>query len=69
MRRRLTVELTRPRGSANFDLQKLHAKHALAARVQRFVRSQPVTRKFPSRGRSVSRGGLSESGTQMVAQL
>jgi hypothetical protein len=30
-----TAELTRPRGSANFDLQKLHAKHAPAARVQR----------------------------------
>src|SRR5687768_4244765 len=35
---RRTVELTRPRGSANSDLQKLHAKHAFAARVQRFVR-------------------------------
>src|SRR5215471_13055656 len=34
---RRTVELTRPRGSANCNLQKLHAKHAIAARVQRFV--------------------------------
>jgi hypothetical protein len=33
---RPSVELTRPRGSANFDLQKLE-KPAIAARVQRFV--------------------------------
>jgi hypothetical protein len=32
-----TTELTRPRGSANFNLQKLHAKHTSAGRVQRFV--------------------------------
>ena len=31
------MELKRPRGSASFDLQKLHAKHASAARVQRTV--------------------------------
>ena len=36
-RSRRTPELTRPRGSANFDLQKLLEKHAIAARVQRFV--------------------------------
>ena len=35
---RPTAELTRPRGSVNSNLQKLHAKHAPAARVQRFVR-------------------------------
>src|SRR5215471_12118373 len=35
--KRRTAELTRPRASANFGLQKLHAKHAIAARVQRFV--------------------------------
>src|ERR1043165_3733770 len=32
-----TVELTRPRGCANCDLQKHLEKHAIAARVQRFV--------------------------------
>jgi hypothetical protein len=36
-RKRRTVELTSPRGSANFDLHKLHAKHASAARVQRII--------------------------------
>jgi hypothetical protein len=34
----ITAELTRPRGSANPDSSGLHAKHAPAARVQRFVR-------------------------------
>jgi hypothetical protein len=36
--RRRTVELTRARGSTNSDLQKHLEKHAIAARVQRFVR-------------------------------
>ena len=33
----ITPELTRPRGSANFDLQTLLEKHAIAARVQRLL--------------------------------
>ena len=36
-----TSELTRPRGSANPDSSGLHAKHAIAARVQRFVQCRP----------------------------
>jgi hypothetical protein len=35
---RLAAELTQPRGSANFDSQRLLEKHAIAARIQRFVR-------------------------------
>src|SRR5215831_17821964 len=34
---RRTVELTRPRARTNFDSIRLNAKHAIAARVQRFV--------------------------------
>src|SRR5215472_9032455 len=33
----ITLELTRPRASANCELITLHAKHAIAARVQRIV--------------------------------
>jgi hypothetical protein len=33
----ITAEFTRPRDSGNVELQKLLEKHAIAARVQRFV--------------------------------
>src|SRR5438552_9378602 len=33
----ITLEFTRPRASGHFELIKLHDKHAIAARVQRFV--------------------------------
>jgi hypothetical protein len=53
----LTTELTRPRGSVNCDLQKPHAKDAIAARVQRFVgRSRENSQGFVS---SVSHDAVS----------
>ena len=42
--RTTSEKLMRPRGSANFELQKLHANQAPAARVQRFVGLRPWLR-------------------------
>src|SRR5436190_3138141 len=44
----ITVEFTRPRGSGHFELIKFHAKHAPAARVQRFVMSRPQQKVIES---------------------
>src|SRR5438105_3160683 len=47
--RSITSELTRRRGSANSNLEKLHAKYAPAARVQRFVGLRPTLETWKQR--------------------
>jgi hypothetical protein len=50
------VELTRPRGSVNCNLQKHLAKHAIAARVQRFVGPPQIVTRYPSSTGTGERG-------------
>src|SRR5216117_3911900 len=61
-----TVEFTRPRGSGNVELQKHLEKHAIVARVQRFVVSpQIVTRYCFFSLNGTSKRGKSQRATEV----